>query len=677
MASKSLGTLTLDLIAKIGGFEQGMDKASRASSKTAAQIKKDMQAASDSMLALGLGIGAAGAAVAGFYAAVSKSAESIANFQGLSEKIGDTAVAISSLKLASDVSGVSLDTVGAASIRLTASLAKQDEESKGAAQAIKALGLQFEAFKSLSPVEQLDAVAKAMAGFKDGSEKTAVAVALFGKAGAELLPFLNDLANGSERQTKLTAEQIEAADRFTKSTARLSSELSSLVQIATGPLLVGMDGLIDRFKEAAKQGDGFFTTLLKQTEIARLLGINKVSDAYGEAGKEIRLINASLAKGTLTLEEQNLALERRAELVARQAGVLTGERMTGRNDPRSLGMPKLDTSGLKTEEKKPAAKQSEADRYLESLQKQLEKTKDLTVAEQVLIDITSGRLGKVNAAQKESLLLTARQIDAAKEIEKNIEMRRAAAAAEGDAVLKVNQAYQDRLKTLMDATPSAMLEKQRADVKLLTEEYERFIETFGQSGISQDQYLEAVAARLDLVADKTKEANDFARDLGLTFTSAFEDAIVSGKSLGEILQSLIADIAKIVIRKTLTEPIGSAITGALGGFFGGGAGSALGALGAGTGITGFGASFAGGGFTGDGGRSGGIDGLGGFPAILHPNETVVDHTKGQVVGGGKTFTYAPVIQIDGQLDQARTQAMIDRSLRGGFADFTNRMEVSG
>lgn len=43
-------------------------------------------------------------------------------------------------------------------------------------------------------------------------------------------------------------------------------------------------------------------------------------------------------------------------------------------------------------------------------------------------------------------------------------------------------------------------------------------------------------------------------------------------------------------------------------------------------------SFEGGGFTGMGSRSGGVDGKGGFPAILHPNETVIDHTKGQGQG---------------------------------------------
>jgi len=36
-------------------------------------------------------------------------------------------------------------------------------------------------------------------------------------------------------------------------------------------------------------------------------------------------------------------------------------------------------------------------------------------------------------------------------------------------------------------------------------------------------------------------------------------------------------------------------------------------------------SFAGGGYTGNGARAGGVDGQGGFPAILHPQETVVDH----------------------------------------------------
>lgn len=48
-------------------------------------------------------------------------------------------------------------------------------------------------------------------------------------------------------------------------------------------------------------------------------------------------------------------------------------------------------------------------------------------------------------------------------------------------------------------------------------------------------------------------------------------------------------------------------------------------------------SFEGGGFTGFGARAGGVDGKGGFPAVLHPNETVIDHTQGQSAGANVSF----------------------------------------
>lgn len=51
MASRSLGTLTLDLIAKVGGFEQGLDKAGRSAEKRMKQI-------SESATKLGAAVGA-------------------------------------------------------------------------------------------------------------------------------------------------------------------------------------------------------------------------------------------------------------------------------------------------------------------------------------------------------------------------------------------------------------------------------------------------------------------------------------------------------------------------------------------------------------------------------------------------------------------------------------------
>ncbi len=69
-------------------------------------------------------------------------------------------------------------------------------------------------------------------------------------------------------------------------------------------------------------------------------------------------------------------------------------------------------------------------------------------------------------------------------------------------------------------------------------------------------------------------------------------------------------------------------------------------------------SFEGGGFTGMGSRSGGVDGRGGFPAILHPNETVIDHTKGQGQG----------ITIINNIDATGASGDVDLKIRAAMQE---------
>lgn len=69
--------------------------------------------------------------------------------------------------------------------------------------------------------------------------------------------------------------------------------------------------------------------------------------------------------------------------------------------------------------------------------------------------------------------------------------------------------------------------------------------------------------------------------------------------------------------------------------------------------------FEGGGFTGNGARSGGMDGRGGFLAMLHPNETVIDHTKGQ--GQGITIVNNIQTSGDGDVDQKIAAAVTEAS----------------
>ena len=196
------------------------------------------------------------ATAAAAYASVNAVADQLAKYKDLSDKIGDSAAAIAALQTASDLSGVSLDSVAGASIRLTSALSKTDDESKSVGAGISALGLDFAKFKEKSPVEQLDAVATAMAGFADGAEKTAVATAIFGKSGAEMIPFLNDLADGGERQLKITDEQIAAADEFTKMQSRLKSEIADFTRQVGGTTLPILLELISDFKDAATGASG-------------------------------------------------------------------------------------------------------------------------------------------------------------------------------------------------------------------------------------------------------------------------------------------------------------------------------------------------------------------------------------------------------------------------------------
>lgn len=87
--------------------------------------------------------------------------------------------------------------------------------------------------------------------------------------------------------------------------------------------------------------------------------------------------------------------------------------------------------------------------------------------------------------------------------------------------------------------------------------------------------------------------------------------------------------------------------------------------------------FAGGGYTGNGARSGGVDGKGGFPAILHPNETVIDHYQGQsasgvtvvqninISTGVQQTVRTEVASLMPQIAEAAKGAVLDARKRGG------------
>lgn len=140
---------------------------------------------------------------------------------------------------------------------------------------------------------------------------------------------------------------------------------------------------------------------------------------------------------------------------------------------------------------------------------------------------------------------------------------------------------------------------------------------------------EAVGRSLSEYAQEAKRIGD---DIGDALVGAFssaEDAVgdfvQNGKlSFSDLVSSLIADLAKLSTRKFITGPLSA------------GLGAAMDGIGGGAGFAGFWDSFKsgfnsydGGGHTGYGARSGGLDGRGGFLAMMHPQERVYDEARGQ------------------------------------------------
>lgn len=106
MASRSLGTLTLDLIAKIGGFEAGMTKAERASSRTSKKIADDAEKAAAKSKAAFKSIGLAVAAAFGGLSAMGAFSSVIDNTKQMEKEQAQLAAV---LKSTGEVAGYSRD----------------------------------------------------------------------------------------------------------------------------------------------------------------------------------------------------------------------------------------------------------------------------------------------------------------------------------------------------------------------------------------------------------------------------------------------------------------------------------------------------------------------------------------------------------------------------------------
>lgn len=101
---------------------------------------------------------------------------------------------------------------------------------------------------------------------------------------------------------------------------------------------------------------------------------------------------------------------------------------------------------------------------------------------------------------------------------------------------------------------------------------ERFSMDIPKGEESINRALEKQEKQTKKLSEEEKERLKNAKELGSTFASAFEKAIQGGEKFSDVLQGLLTDIQNILIRRTITEPIGDAITGVVNNSSGGGGG---------------------------------------------------------------------------------------------------------
>lgn len=181
----------------------------------------------------------------------------------VADKAGIAGGAMSELAYAARQNDIQLDA-------LSTGLKKMQVELAGGGQAMKALGIDVARLRQLSPDQQFEILAEAISRMKDPADRTAAAVKLFGKAGADLLPLLTQGASGvralREESKRLGAamttedvKRLQDADDSLKRVKEAAAGFGRTLVTLTAPALAG-------FFDVLRRGMGGGTELEKLTE---------------------------------------------------------------------------------------------------------------------------------------------------------------------------------------------------------------------------------------------------------------------------------------------------------------------------------------------------------------------------------------------------------------------------
>lgn len=472
MAGKSLGTLTIDLIAKVGGFVQGMDKAERSSQKWRDQVKKDAKEVGASIAAIGVaaataavGIGVAGLSI------VKNTAQQVTEADRWAKSLKMSTQDLLSWQYAAEQAGLTGDNIADIFKDINDKVGDAVLNKSGeAAQALDTLGLSAEKLSKQSPDKQLMAISAALQKIPSQAGKTNILESL-GNDLSKMLPLFDNNNEKLKQFIQLSkdfgvAPPQEDIDNLVKvnqffqdietSARGLKMEIASgLAKVDLSPLQAGLDDIRDVFTDpAVLQGisDLVGEAISLAGVVGRIAGglgaiasytrsrVGAVSGNYdasdmNDVEQRIEFLNKRGNQSKEQKEELDFLNKRRQFLQAIKGSILTPEE----SQRAAKGMQSLlsgmgidpvivDNNNLGKGEsnQKQTAKKNPVDNAFQSrlldLQKQAaliettgKKTAEVTELEKINFDITSGNLKKLSEAQKEQLRTAAKTLDSKKE----------------------------------------------------------------------------------------------------------------------------------------------------------------------------------------------------------------------------------------------------------------------
>lgn len=193
MAGKSLGTLTIDLVAKTGGFQSGMDKAGRSSRTWRKQVESDAKLVGVALgsVALAATAAATSVGVAGFNL-VKNTSKQITETDRWAKSLKMSTQNLLAWQFAAEKAGVSGDQMADIFKDIGDKIGDAVLNKSGeAVDALNALGLSAEKLSKATPDQQLLAIGDALGKIGTNAEKTTILESL-GNDLSKLLPMFDN-----------------------------------------------------------------------------------------------------------------------------------------------------------------------------------------------------------------------------------------------------------------------------------------------------------------------------------------------------------------------------------------------------------------------------------------------------------------------------------------------------